>query len=394
MTTEHAAAGIQVPDNPGDLTRQDYVAALKRTMKEVKDDDVPGLASGVAFKIFLSIFPALFAAVAIFSLVTTVSELTSWLESAGGFLPEAAADLIRKPLLDLVSAKTSALGFAAIAGVATGIWAATGAAVSLMKALSRAYDVPETRKFARQRLDALFLTIALLAALLAVAGLLVLGPQLQTLVLGDVTAPLSWVFAAARLLLVLAVLLVLFAFVYWLGPNRDHPSWVWISPGALLGVTGWLVASGGFTFYAQNLGSGSYERTYGTIAGVAILLIWLQISMMVILIGAEFNAEVERTRSVHLRVAEGAGFAALEGTAAHVEPPADAPEATLVQTEAGAHTVTPTDESSSPTIPEAPALSDAGVSSSRSGPRKAGAIAAGLMACAVFLGLARRRARR
>ena len=373
-----AAGGSSTINDPTDLDRSDYLAAFKRTLKEVKDDDVPGLAAGVAFKIFLSLFPALFAAVAIFSLVTTVSELREWLAAAGGFLPQSALDLIDTPLRDLVSGEETAAGFAAVVGVATGLWAATGAAISLMKALSRAYDVPETRKFVRQRLVAFLLTLALLAALVGIVALLVLGEQAQTALLGNLVPPVSWALGAARFLLAVVVLVVLFAFVYWIGPNRDHPSWVWISPGAVVGVIGWLVASGGFTFYAQT--AGNYGETYGTIAGVVVLLLWLQISMLVILLGAEFNAEVERTRALHLRVNEGAGFAFAEPTVELAPVPVPGPPASY--TPAGASDPSARSTRNISTPPLTPS------------PRTAGVMAAAGMAIAVLLGFARRRSRR
>ena len=408
MTTSSAGAPpTAVPDAPTDLTRRDYLAALKRTIKEVKDDDVPGLAAGVAFKMFLSLFPAMLAGVAIFSIVTTPTEIADMLDRANVFLPEGALTLITDPLRDLAEGGGGAAGFAAIAGIAAGLFAATGAAISMMKALSRAYDVPETRKFVRQRLIGLALTVALVIALAAMALLLIAGPQVQESLLGEVPFPLDWVLAVGRFLLALLVLIVLFAFVYWTGPNRDHPSWVWMSPGAALAVVGWLVVAGGFTLYAQTLGS--YDKTYGAIAGVALLLIWLQLSMLVILVGAEFNSEVERTRALHQRVGEGAGFAQPAVAAALVPGDIDAATSTLSEAQTAAHTIempAPTEPtiqlaptmalSPHETPPDAQTGSDAGVAPAPPGPsaRSAGAIAGAVTAAAVFLGFARRRARR
>ena len=395
-------------DDPTDLSRADYIAAFKRAFKEIKGDDVPGLAAGVAFKMFLSLFPALLAAVAIFTLVTTVAELQEWLRQAQGFLPQDAIDLIERPLKRQAEGDGGA-GFAAIGGIAAGLWAATSAAVSLMKALSHAYDVDESRKFLRQRLIALALTVALLVALIGVIVLLVLGPQLQSFLLGEVQAPITWVLAALRLAMAFAVLVVLFAFVYWIGPDRDHPSWVWMSPGALFGVVGWLLVSGGFTLYAQT--AGSYGATYGTIAGVVVLLIWLQLSMLVILVGAEFNAEVERSLSLRLAVRDGAGMAATAPAAA-VLPDQEAGATTITQAQSSAHSVelarTWDPEASvdlgprvlaDPVPPRSPS-EDAGSSSpAAAGPavspaaRQAGAMVAMVTVAGVVLGFARRRKR-
>ncbi len=336
-------------DDPTDLTRADYFTAFKRTLKEVKEDDVPGLAAGAAFKIFMSIFPSLLTAVAIFGLVMTPGEIADLLAEAQGFLPETAIKVLQKPLNDLTQAKESTAGFAAVAGIATAVVAATSAAISLMKALSRAYDVKETRKFVRQRLVAVALTLALIAALLGIVLLLVAGRHLQASLLPGVAPPLSWAVTGARFALALALLVLLFAFVYWIGPNRDHPSWVWLSPGSLFGVVGWLIVSGGFTLYTQSEFGDGYGRTYAGIAGVVVLLLWLQMSMLVILIGAEFNAEIERMRALHLRVGEGAGFAAPAATAL-VPHDAEAGVATITEAQTGAHAVHPPPSDVEPTV--------------------------------------------
>jgi membrane protein len=388
--TSNDAAPADI-DDPTDLTREDYIAALKRTLQEVKEDDVPSLAGGVAFKIFLAIFPAMFAAVAIFSIVTTVSELQQWLDSQA-FLPDNVRDIIGKPLKDLAQSDDGLASFAAILGIGTGLWAASGAALSLMKALSRAYDVPENRKFVKARVVALALTIALLASLVGIIVLMVAGPQIQTAVLGEVAAPFSWLLAAVRVVLAIAVLILLFAFVYWIGPNRDHPSWVWITPGAVVGVVGWLLASGAFGIYAQRAGS---YAAYGAIAGVAVIMVWLQLSMLVILVGAEFNAEIERTKALYLRVGEGAGFATPAATAGLVPPDRDAAWATLAESETAAHAVHGVETSNkTPTLPPPPALTPDTGATTGTQVRRAGAVAAGLTAVAVFLGFARKRARR
>lgn len=434
MTTSMPAAGGSMDiDDPTDLTRADYFQAFKNTLKEVKDDDVPGLAGGVAFKMFLSLFPSLLAAVAIFSIVVTPAELADWVSEARGILPKSALDFLTTQLEDLTAGEGSA-GLAAVLGVAAGIFAATSAAVSLMKALSRAYDVPETRKFVRQRLVGLALTVALVLTLTAIVLLLVIGRQVQEALLGSLASPFDMMIAGARFLLALVVLVLLFAFVYWAGPNRDHPSWVWMSPGAVLGVVGWLAISGLFTVYAQNFGK--YNETYGTIGGVIVLLLWLQLSMLAMLLGAEFNAEVERMKSVHKRVGEGAGFAAPAASAmAHADP--EGGTATLMEAQTSSHAVhpvsgdveptlempapsllppvtetsptvelqaselTPPVSEASPTVElAAPTFTQPAVDDNPGGPssamstRNAGALTAGFMALAVFLGFARRRSRR
>ena len=392
MATTSAHGGTVAVDDPTDLNRSEYLAAFKRTLKEVKDDDVPGLAAGVAFKMFLAIFPGLLAGVAIFSIVTTPAEIANLIKQANVFLPERALDLITMPLRNLAEGGGGAAGFAAIAGIAAGVFSATSAAVSMMKALSRAYDVPEDRKFVRQRLIGLALTIALVVALLGVALLLIAGPQVQDSLLGQVPPPLSWVLAGVRFLLALVVLIVLFAFVYWIGPNRERPSWLWMSPGAAFAVIGWLLVSGAFTIYVQNFGK--YNETYGAIAGVALLLIWLQLSMLVILMGAEFNAEIARSRAARLRVAEGAGFAA-PAPAAALAPDGMAAAAHVREAEVSANTLVVAPSTVPTHSPAGLPLPAAGApGAQRSSVRRGGAAVAAGMAAAVFLGFARKRSRR
>jgi membrane protein len=310
-------------DDPTDLSRRDYKAALKATFKEMKGDDVPSLAAAVAFRIFLSLFPSLLAAAAIFGLVTTPSEIVNLLEGLrGGVLPPAAVELLETPLRNLSTQQEGTAGTLAVAGVLGGIWAATTAAVGLMKALSRAYDVEETRKFVKQRLVALALTAALFLGIVAMILLLVAGPQIQDALLprNALGSGLGVLFLIARVAVALLVLVVLFAFVYYLGPNRDQPSWQWVSPGAVLGVVGWLALSAAFTLYVQT--SGKYNETYGAIAGVIVLLVWLQLTMTVLLIGAELNAELERQAQIARNTRAGAGFGLAEPGLHTAEPAA------------------------------------------------------------------------
>lgn len=297
------------PDDPTELTRADAKAVAKATMAEIKSDDVPSLAAGVAFKIFLSLFPSAIAGVAIFSVVTTPGDIERFLAVMQNldFVPQAANELITDPLRDLVEGEGAA-GIA-IAGVLGGLWAASSAAVTLIKALSRAWDVPETRTFVRQRIVAVAIMLALLLALTGLFLLLVVGLQIQAAVVPDelLRGPVPALLAVGRLVGAVLLLMLLFAFVYWIGPDRDRPAWSWLTPGAVVGVIGWLAVGGLFTLYIRTFGS--YEATYGALAGVIVLLLWLQLSMMMLLVGAELNNVIERLRDRKAVVGEGSGFA-------------------------------------------------------------------------------------
>jgi membrane protein len=311
MRTDSAPPAVvrsDVPvDDPTDLTRADYKVVLLRTKAAVKRDDVPSLAAGVAFKIFLALFPALLAAVAIFSLVTDPAQLEEYLALLEGVVPEQALGILRTALENIVATDATAAGGLAVTGVLAGLFSASSAAATLVKALNRAYEVGE-RGFVKQRLVSLAITFALLVTILALIVLVVAGPQVQRLLVPaqlEGTAA-SVGFTVAQIVVVLLLVVALFAFIYWIGPNREHRSWVWLSPGAVVGVAGWLLLSLGFTLYVQNFGE--YEATYGALGGVIVLLLWLQLSMAILLIGAELNAEIERLNDQRDAIASAVGM--------------------------------------------------------------------------------------
>lgn len=292
MSASEAATS---PQRPSDLTKGDFSAAMSATLARAKADDVPSLAAGVAFKIFLSIFPGLIAVAAVFSLLTAPGDLTRTLEALEGFdlVPSRAVDVIREPLADLVAGGGAGAGGLAAVGVLVGVWAASSAAVTLIKALNRAFGVAQPRSFVAQRLVSLVLTAALLATIVGVFVLVVVGNTVQEALLPAQLAggPAGMAFGTLRLLAAVVLLMALFGFIYRLAPNRVPPAWSWTSPGAVVGVIGWLVLSGLFTLYVRNFGN--YDATYGTLGAVVVLMLWLQLSMAVLLLGAELNAELE-----------------------------------------------------------------------------------------------------
>jgi len=359
-------------ETPADLSWGDLRKALKRTFPEVKEDDVPNLAAGVAFKIFLSLFPSVLAAAAIYGLVRQPSEVFALVQRLTVYLPPAATDLIEQTLLSLTQTREGAARGIAIVGVAGGLITSTGAAVSLMRALDRAYDCRESRKLLRLRLVGLVITAALFTALGSLIGLIVLGPQLRRALVPDNLEGrgIQYLFGVGQFLVAAAVLILLFAFVYWIGPDRERPRWQWLSPGAVLGVVGWLAISAAFTFYTQNLGN--YQASYGSVAGVIVLLLWLQLSMLVMLTGAELNAELENIREER----------AADRRATLANATAGPPVGLEQQLSAG---LAPLGSARAPTV-ALPALR-VPLTDRRA---KAG-VAAAVMAVLMFLGLARRR---
>jgi membrane protein len=178
------------------------------------------------------------------------------------------------------------------------LWTLTGAMTTLMWALNVAYDREETRGFAKQRLTALAMLVCVAVATILVFGLLVLGPHLSGWV-GDALGHRSlvaWTWWIAEWPVLLLALLTAFAGILYLGPNVDHPRWRFLSFGSVFAVVVWLAASGAFAFYASRFSS--YNKTWGSLAAVIVMLTWLWLSSLALLVGAEINAEAERSREL------------------------------------------------------------------------------------------------
>jgi membrane protein len=291
------------------LRDRDELRALgKQIAAEIKSDDVPSLAAAVSFKIVLALFPALLAAVAIFALVTDPDELAGLLDN----LPAEVTEVVRPQLEEFIDRAAS--GGIAVGGIAVGLWAASSAAATLNKALSRAYDLTDERKLVAARGAALAVTVALLAALIAISLLLVAGGTIENRVLASLplteTARLGFdiLLTLGRYVAAVLLLMVLFAFIYWIGPDYDRrPGWVWISPGAALAVVAWLVASAIFGWYVANFGSyTASDSPYGPLGSAIVFMLWLQLSMFALLLGAEVN-QVLALRARRKRSGEEAG---------------------------------------------------------------------------------------
>lgn len=287
---------------------------LKGALARVRNDDVPSLAAGVAFKIFLSLFPALLAAVAVFSYVVDPLQVARELRFV---LPPGLINDVLQQRLEGLAEESGTAAVALVVGVLGGLWAATSAAATLIKALNRINGVTDTRGFLAQRLVALLVTLGLLLVLAVVAAAIILEGPLKSLfdwaLDGELGMAGSALVTVAQGVVALLLLIGLFAFVYRVGPNRQGRPRRWISAGAVVGVVGWLVLSLAFRAFVQTLGT--YEQTYGSLAAVAITLLWLQLSMMMLLLGAEIDVEVGRGRETAEALAEGAGMAPPSGAA-------------------------------------------------------------------------------
>ena len=269
--------GAASAETPLDLEAGDWKQTAKRTLKEIKDDRVTLVAAGMAYYMFLAIFPAIIALVGILGLIHA-PELADTIEKGiESTLPGGAAEVVASAFENPNANSESASLVAALIGVAAALWSASSGFVALQSGLNIAYEIDEDRKFIGKRAVALVLIV--LTALLG-------GVPSPIFTFGD-----SLIFTVLGWALTLVAVIILFSAYYALGPKKETPGWQWVSPGGLVGAGLWIVASLAFGYYA-NLGS--YNKTYGALAGVIVLIFWLYLSSVAILIGGELNSELER----------------------------------------------------------------------------------------------------
>ena len=284
---------------PGDRRHEARVVAL-RVVGEIGADDCVTYAAGCAFKVFLSFFPTLVAVLSVYGLVRDPDDVAPLIDLVTDAVPGDSGEVLGRSLERLTEVSDGVALTALASGVVVGLVSSSGAAATLIRALNAAYDVEDRRAFLRQRLVGLGIVGALLGAFAVVVLTVVAGPQVL-----DLLVPESWentaldvASATVQAALALLVIVTLVDLVYWAGPYR-HRRWDWLSPGAVVAVAGWLLASGGFRVYAQSLGD--YDATYGAVGGVAVVLLWLQLSVLSLLVGAELDEELRKRR---LEVAE------------------------------------------------------------------------------------------
>jgi len=293
---EHHEPRLRDPE-PTDLSKRDYVAILKRALKQANADHVTNLAAALAYYAFLAIPSALLIAAGVFSLLAGPHAVTTIVDKLGTIVPSQAQSLLKGSLQNMTKRQATGITVAGIGG-ALALWSLGGAMQNLMWALDIAYDREETRGFVRRRLAAFGMVFFALLGFGLAFGVLVLGPHLSTWIGSAVGAKtvVQIVWWVAEWPLLVGGLLVSFAGILYLGPNVDHPRWRFLSFGAVLAVVIWLLASGAFAFYVSRFGS--YNRAWGTLSAVVVMLTWLWLSGVALLLGAEVNAEAERSREL------------------------------------------------------------------------------------------------
>jgi membrane protein len=274
-------------DTPQEIPAKGWKDIAKRTGKEVKADQVPLLAAGVAFYVLLALFPAIIAGVSIYGLVADPQTVRDQINQLAKTLSPETATLIGQQIQQVTSGAGGALGVATVIGILTALWSASSGMKALITGVNLAYDEPEGRKFVKLRGLSILMTVAAMV-LLAVALALIVGfPAVPD----SWPTVLQWAAAILRFVLLAVLLLAGLAALYRYAPDRDKPKWSWSSPGSVVATVLWVLASVGFSIYVNAFGN--YNKTYGALAGVIILMFWLYLTAFVVLVGAELNAEME-----------------------------------------------------------------------------------------------------
>jgi membrane protein len=288
----------RAPEKPSDVPPRGWLTTLKRTIREFKEDDLTDWAAALTYYTVLSIFPALIVLVSILGLLgqnpQTPNALLKIIDDIG---PANAVDTFRGPIQSLVTNKSGA-GILLVVSLATALWSASSYVGAFMRASNRIYEIDEGRPFWKLRPAQLVITL-LMVLMLALVGIAVVvtGP-LASAIAGPIglghTAVTAW--DVAKWPVLLGVVMLMLATLYYWAPNVKQPKFRWITPGSVLAVLVWIAASAGFAVYVANFGS--YNKTYGSLGGAVIALIWLWISNIAVLLGQELNAELEREREL------------------------------------------------------------------------------------------------
>jgi membrane protein len=278
-----------------DLTARDWLEIVKRAGNNTIDDNMPMIAQALAYSTFIAIPAVLLVTLGVFTLVAGPQTITTLMNHFGSVMPQQATQLLGESLTRL-SRNQSAGVTMAVVGFVLALWSTTGAMTSYMAGLNIAYGREETRSFVRKRVLALAMAACIGAAFLLVAVLLIFGPTIQHY-LGEalgIPGALGYIWWGAQWPILLVGLLAAFATLLYLGPNVEHRRWSFLTVGTAAAVGVWLAISGLFALYTSHFGS--YNKAWGSLAAVIVMLTWLWLSSLALLFGAELNAEADRRR--------------------------------------------------------------------------------------------------
>jgi membrane protein len=277
-------------DHPGEIPPRGWKDILWRAWAEISDQNLFLIAGGVTYAILLALFPGLAALVSLYGLVFDTGQIERQVAALSGVLPAQTQELLSQELHSLVRASGGALGFTAIAGLLLALWSASRGMSGLLTAINIAYEENERRSFLKFNLIAIGLTLGVvIGGIVTIALVAVLPAAVQLIAIGAVT---KWLLLIVQWPLLIVLVMLGLAVLYRFGPDRNKPQWRWVSPGAVTATMLWIAASIGFTVYVANFNS--YNKTYGSLGGVVILLTWLYLASLTVLLGAVINAQSER----------------------------------------------------------------------------------------------------
>jgi len=278
-----------------------WTAIAVRAGKAFAADNATMLASALAYSAFFAIPSVLLVVVGVFTLVVGPGTITSVMHHFDHVMPSQATSLLGSSLRRLDAHPAQSIAATAI-GLALALWSTTSAMTTYMTAINLAYKQKDARRFVRKRLVALAMVVVIGVAFLLVAVLLMFGPPVEHLVAshaGSAGGTVGWIWWIAQWPILLGGLLVAFATLLYLGPDLETRRWRLVTPGALVAALLWIAASGGFAFYSATFGS--YNKTWGSLSAVIVMLTWLWLGAMALLLGAEIDAEVARGAADRLR---------------------------------------------------------------------------------------------
>jgi membrane protein len=270
-----------------------YFAIVRRAFKRFKDDHMTNIAAALAYYAFLAIPASLLLAAGLFGLLAGPNAVNQVIDKLHGILPAQAISLLEGSLKNLTAHDGTSIAVLSVGSVLA-IWSLTGAMQNVQWALNIAYDQEERRGFVRRRVTALTMLVFALIGFGLAFGVLVLGPHLSTWIGNAVGAqtPVKIAWYIAEWPLLIGGLLFVFAGLRYFGPDVEHPRWRLLSFGAIVALAIWLIASGAFAFYTSRFGS--YNKTWGSLAAVVVMLTWLWLTSVALLFGAELDAEADR----------------------------------------------------------------------------------------------------
>lgn len=262
-----------------------FTQTVKLAWKQASSRQAPLLAAGVAFYAFTSLFPALIAGVSLYGLVASPQTVAEQSERLEDLLPADAASLVTGQIEQLTATSSGALGAATVVALALALWSASGGVGNLLTAINLMFGLGDDRSFVRRKALALAMTVAAILFAIAAIGLIAVLPAVLNLV--DAVPGVRWAAEIARWLILIALVMGVIAMMYRLAPNRPRPA-RFISRGVVVASALWLLVSVGFSLYVNSFGN--YSKTYGALAGVVVLLLWLWIGLFAVLFGAALQA--------------------------------------------------------------------------------------------------------